>query len=136
MIAMKFCLDCSKDLNVSEFWAQKSRPDGLQKYCKKCLYSRNVANPNRATNTKRSHLKRHYSMALEDYALLLEKYGPGCAVCSSEKHLCVDHNHYSGKVRAILCNKCNTALGLVNDDVELLQRLIIYVEMHNAKELT
>lgn len=40
----------------------------------------------------------------------------------------VDHDHETGLVRGILCPNCNRALGLVRDDVEVLQQMIEYLK--------
>lgn len=42
----------------------------------------------------------------------------------------IDHCHVTGKIRAVLCNKCNTSLGLVNDNQDHLRKLIAYLEAH------
>jgi hypothetical protein len=46
--------------------------------------------------------------------------------------LAVDHHHGTGKVRALLCNRCNIALGYVKEDTDLLRRMIAYLEAHTA----
>lgn len=53
-----------------------------------------------------------------------------CAICCKEKGihgLVVDHDHKSGKVRGLLCNSCNKALGFFQDDIEILTNAINYL---------
>lgn len=42
--------------------------------------------------------------------------------------LSVDHDHISGHVRGLLCRNCNSAIGLLRDDPELIRRAANYVE--------
>jgi hypothetical protein len=44
----------------------------------------------------------------------------------------VDHNHATGVVRAILCSRCNSGLGLFCEDPDLMRRAIDYLETHNG----
>ncbi len=64
----------------------------------------------------------------------IKKYGTlpteSCEVCGSTNRLVVDHNHETGATRGTLCGKCNTALGMANDSVERLAKLILYLENH------
>lgn len=39
----------------------------------------------------------------------------------------IDHCHKTGKIRGILCSRCNTALGGFNDDIKLLDKAINYL---------
>lgn len=66
-----------------------------------------------------------------------EKYGiditttdvpTACEICGGKTRIAYDHDHTTGKHRGWLCMKCNTALGLVNDDVEILKKLIEYLK--------
>jgi hypothetical protein len=72
------------------------------------------------------------------YAELLQKHGDKCAICRAENQsngrrtrLAVDHCHTTGRIRGLLCHRCNTALGLLQDSPELLGRAAAYL---NHKE--
>ena len=41
----------------------------------------------------------------------------------------IDHCHETGKVRGLLCSKCNIALGNFDDDIETLKRAISYLSL-------
>lgn len=88
--------------------------------------------------------KRHYGITYEQYNEMLIAQRGVCAICEKPQafvhpktgepvNLSVDHCHRTGKVRALLCSKCNTALGALDDNVDLLHKAIEYIERH-AKE--
>lgn len=57
--------------------------------------------------------------------------GGRCAICGDPppegRHLHVDHDHDAGDVRALLCGRCNTMLGLAREDPEILASAIAYL---------
>lgn len=69
-----------------------------------------------------------YGLTVEEVQAMRWKQDDCCAVCGDRKPLQVDHCHSTGKVRAMLCNSCNVALGHAKDDPERLRRLIAYLE--------
>ncbi len=76
---------------------------------------------------------RAYGITLEDYNRMFAEQNGCCAICGKhqtelDRTLAVDHCHKSGKVRKLLCIKCNAVLGLVNDNIDLLEELILYVK--------
>ena len=78
------------------------------------------------------HLKVIYGITLEEYSLMFEKQEGCCLGCKKHRSilktdLCVDHCHTTGKVRGLLCNKCNTALGMIEDNKDTLLNLITYL---------
>ena len=77
----------------------------------------------RARDREWKRRKRYevYGMSLADYEAMLERQRGACAICKkSDEALCVDHCHACGKVRGLLCAKCNSALGFCNDSPEHL----------------
>ena len=65
---------------------------------------------------RKSDLAKKYNLTHEQYETMLAAQGGGCAICGStdpgprNKHMHIDHDHATGKVRGILCGPCNTAV--------------------------
>lgn len=83
---------------------------------------------------KNSYLYVEYGMTLDEWKrLLLEQKGV-CAICGKlGKPFCVDHCHRTGKIRGLLCRKCNTAIGQLNDSLELARLAVSYLEKNLTK---
>lgn len=84
-------------------------------------------------------LKHNYNMTIEDYEAMACRQGGLCPICNEPlpviekengKHPPVDHDHTTGSPRGILHNKCNRALGLLNDNSVLCRRAADYLERH------
>lgn len=77
------------------------------------------------------HLKKRYGISQEEYNSLLAKQHGSCAICgkapNARYRLAVDHDHETRKIRGLLCQACNTALGKFNDDISLLKIAIEYL---------
>lgn len=79
------------------------------------------------------HMKRNYGMEFKDYDKMVEKQNGLCAICSSpppnhyKKRLNIDHCHTTGKVRGLLCDACNRAIGLLKDNTKVLNSAIQYL---------
>lgn len=71
--------------------------------------------------------RRLYGISPEELKILQEKQGGRCAICKNERPLNLDHDHKTNKVRGLLCQQCNTALGMLNDSPVLFQRAIDYL---------
>jgi hypothetical protein len=83
---------------------------------------------------RRSGLKRNYNLTVEDYDNRLKAQDYGCAICKSKtsksrttKYLSVDHDHKTGRVRGLLCMKCNHALGNLDDNPETIREALRYI---------
>lgn len=79
-------------------------------------------------------LKSKYGVSMEWYDEQVLAQGGVCYICNrppGNKSLAVDHCHKTGKVRKLLCHKCNVSLGNANDDAFILNAMIEYLEEHN-----
>lgn len=142
----KVCNKCNVDKPVSEYYIdpRRNKPRGI---CKKCMNDAKLAaNRNReGGNNKyqlKYYLKSKYGIELDTYIEMMESTKE-CPLCntplsnrtttkSKGSFKVLDHCHDNGKIRGILCNKCNLALGLIDDNVETLKRMIIYLDAHKV----
>lgn len=79
------------------------------------------------------YLKKKYGISLEQYDAMMEGQNYQCAICGDEledysykTHL--DHCHETGRIRGILCRGCNTGIGMLRDNVDILKSAIKYLE--------
>lgn len=102
------------------------------RYCRDCHATRE----NRRHHQKRTMFAR-YGISPMQYDMLLEKQHDACAICHAiradsgrKRRFCIDHDHATGKVRGLLCNRCNRVLGMVSDSRKLLLALDSYLNEH------
>lgn len=77
-----------------------------------------------------TRLKSRYKIDTEDYQNLFNNQKGLCAICTERPVTDIDHNHVTGKVRALLCRACNLGLGMFRDNPDLLSRAIVYLKDH------
>ena len=133
---MKRCTKCG----AKDFESYKSKPER----CKECVkttsrkYRKENPEKVRATDKKRytderreriyfAHVKKKYGLSESEYRAILAAQGGHCAICPSTDRLVVEHNHDTGEVRGIVCNRCNTALGMSDDSPTRLLALAQYL---------
>lgn len=148
----KYCSKCKTTQPLTNFTKDRQAKDGYCHRCRDCSrracresYWRNRKN-RLAYNKKyhkenphvdrRNNLFRHYGITLEQYNRLLLQQKGQCVICNEKprgntrktQNLYVDHDHTTGEIRGLLCPCCNSALGLVKEDVTILRRMIIYLQ--------
>ena len=89
--------------------------------------------------------RKHYEMKRQNIIInpeaqkLIDSHNGLCNICGSDtagfgrKGFCIDHDHKTGKVRGLLCQKCNIGLGNFNDSPDLLKKAIDYLK--NSSDL-
>lgn len=101
----------------------------------KAYYAAYRASAHGKARVLRAQLKHHYGISEEDYERMMVAQGRVCAICGSTnadgKRLGVDHDHRTGKVRALLCGSCNSLIGYARESVLVLYKAADYVEKHS-----
>lgn len=99
-----------------------------QKYC--APHSAEGPQRERAQMLRRAR-ERQYGLTHDEYLTLLEAQGGTCAICRDSEQrraLAVDHDHVTGQVRGLLCDRCNPMLGYARDSIPVLEAAIKYLK--------
>lgn len=136
---MKTCAKCKERKELSAFPKRKGCSGGFSPRCRACM--RLVWNARFKDNPlelKNKILLREFGINLETYQAMHKKQDGRCMICGESetalscrknrtRDLSVDHCHESGKIRGLLCSKCNIGLGNFRDDILLLGRAMEYL---------
>ena len=134
---MKKCTKCGKTKPKTEFNKDSHTPDGVRRYCRECQKEENkkrrYKNPD---EWKNYHYFAKYGISLDEYNEMFTLQNGCCYICgihSSKlnRNLAVDHCHTTGKVRKLLCTNCNSGIGKLQENIELLQKAISYLKEHS-----
>ena len=148
----KKCNSCGEDKPLVDFHLRShTLKSGEKTYyrrhiCKACHSIQVLERKNRSPEKQeyhrkvafKSHLKRTYGLDLDSYMELCIAQDYRCDICGKDSHstydkkggLYVDHCHKSGKIRGLLCHSCNAAIGHLQEDIEILESAIKYLEKH------
>ena len=119
---MKTCKECRQELSDDCFYIRryKSGKTGLQQVCKTC-----ASVIRKRYHKPHSSIRHKLKLTQDDIDRLT---APGaCENCGSTHRLCIDHNHDTKKPRGLLCHNCNTALGLLKDNTQIILGLSRYL---------
>lgn len=124
------CKKCEVILTDDNWFASSKKACSYA--CKSCLKdrARNYYRKNNVRLTKKL-IQYRYGISETEYNNLFIKADNKCQICKKEqigKSLFVDHSHETKEIRGLLCQKCNSGLGLFNDSTELLKKAIEYLE--------
>ena len=95
------------------------------------------ANPERTENNMLRHNRQRAGYTMEQYDTLLASQGGLCAICGitlksgkGKQAANADHNHKTGEKRGMLCGRCNLAIGMFEDNPDLLRKSTAYLEKY------
>ena len=136
------CRVCNIEKPLDDFHKAPRNFGGRHHRCKRCAYEDNErkrcdpANKARyAKYARRTNLKRYYGISEDEYEQILKDQDFVCAICNepSEKTLAIDHDHNTGRIRGLLCHRCNTGIGLFNDNPDTMDRAISYLRAQHGR---
>lgn len=124
----KPCMVCQKVFTPKTMKGKYCSTDCSRKsYSKKYYQKQTSSDPD---FFKKVNIMSRYGMTMKDWARMFSEQGESCAICNESpegEQWSVDHCHKTGKVRGILCRKCNTGLGAFDDDIEKMIEATLYI---------
>lgn len=148
----KLCHRCKTEKPLEAFHRDTHAPDGLAYWCKICRreyrhtptqkqyhldYSKT---PSCRKRQAQWHFEKTYGLSIGAYEALLKGQNHRCGICQNpilpvgqgrnRDRACVDHDHATGAVRGLLCDRCNRSLGGFLDDPILLRKAADYLDQH------
>lgn len=141
----KTCTKCKIEKSIKNFYKQRQGKYGVGSRCKSCrlkekqtpkYVQKRIAYRKSAlgkASRKREIVKR-YNLTLEQYDKMFEIQNGVCFVCNeanpSGNRLHVDHNHKTGKIRKLLCTRCNLLAGRLEKDNKIVEKIRKYLKAH------
>jgi len=131
----KICTRCKRAYPATfvYFHRHRNRNDGFDPWCKEC----------KSEYHKRYYIQKKYNITIKEYKKRLEQQKNRCAICGINFDILkkiklnqvpgignprIDHNHKTGKIRGLLCDDCNTALGSFQDNPLILIKAAKYLK--------
>lgn len=128
------CKICRSNINkINKEKNSKKQHEYYLKNKDKILTRNKIWSNNNPDKVKNQKLKYAYGITLLEFNQKLKKQNNFCKICNKSllnldsKKIHVDHDHKTGRVRGILCHKCNSLLGLCNDNKIVLENAISYL---------
>lgn len=118
----KRCITCTELKEMSQFDLSARTPDGHRRECKDC------------------RKRQRKLISSTDYDAILATQNGKCGICGVDakdysKRFSVDHDHDhpDEPARGLLCQHCNTLIGMAEEDIAILIQAIGYLDHHNSK---
>lgn len=147
----KYCPTCKQVKNLSEFSTMKTR-SGVASHCKKCTseWGKKYGKTNEGRQKRKALYQKHkekqldqkmrkkFGISLQEYEVMLDKQGRKCMICGrtpeeNGKALAIDHDHKTGKNRALLCSSCNICIGFIEKNALNISKIATYLTTHNIQ---
>lgn len=146
----KQCSECSEHKLYIHFPTVKNRKTGRLKYCNACeslvlakrgekyqAYRKQSTSEygiDNAETIRNRKIKKIYGITQEEYRAICDAQEYKCAICQETPSvLVIDHDHSTGKVRGLLCRQCNSGIGMLKDDIVIVENAFRYLEKARDK---
>ena len=136
------CSSCQETKDSTLFPKATTKKRGFAWECTKCKTARREEKKKSMTAEEWTllhrgyYLKAAYGITLEEYNKKVKQQNHKCAICKADEvdvmnqTLYVDHCHTTNKVRGLLCHPCNVSLGLLKENIEVLDNAKTYLLEH------
>jgi hypothetical protein len=134
-----YCIECYKPRNAKKhkdyYATHKKEVDAKNKKWKENNFERYKKQPSQQPNYRREYKRElTYGISPDEYRKMWAFQRGHCAISGCQNRIRdVDHNHKTGKTRALLCGFCNRALGLFRNSPSLLRNAAKYLEKHGVR---
>lgn len=127
----RVCTLCRVEKPIDEFARERRRPTGFGYVCKECHRKK----------AKKISIKTKFGISLDEFKEIERAQNGNCAICGKKEskkrngrpvRLSVDHDHATGIIRGLLCTRCNTAIGLFEENPRFLRQAVEYLQRHTA----
>jgi hypothetical protein len=132
------CSQCANFKQLGCYSMAAQCKNGIRKTCKTCsnktkatsVAKRSARNPHQRETLR---LRYKYGMTFQEYQTMFDLQNGVCAICKEPettqgKNLSVDHCHATGKIRGLLCHRCNAGIGMLKDNVDIMLSSIAYLK--------
>lgn len=137
----RLCSDCGRFRPLDAFHNSK-RKSRTSKGWMACAECRNKRQRQRYASDEGSriksalrHIKNTYGLTASEFLAMMRRQRNLCGSCGDDmgkgRNRHIDHCHTTGRVRELLCNRCNSALGLLKEDPARMRALLTYLERHS-----
>jgi hypothetical protein len=119
------CRECIRISTKKHYWSNREKRLANQSEWRK-------RNPDKVKHFAENKRLRTYGLTRESHLEMLKSQGFSCAICkepqsSNKRKLHIDHDHETGNVRGLLCSRCNTGIGQLRHDLELIESAFKYL---------
>jgi hypothetical protein len=135
------CPRCKESKPLKAFPRNRRRPTGHHSACRIC-HSKTETKRYHANKPRISAARRHrrHGVSPETFDFLMRTQDERCANCGTSfsahpNSPCVDHDAETGKVRGLLCNRCNLRIGMAHHSIDVLTHDIIYLLRHAPPDM-
>lgn len=121
----RWCPTCKQAVSIEDYIRNAAAPSGFGGRCKPCHNAM----------SKDAYWLRRYGITRDDVQAIRTRQNDRCAICGEPGPEHLDHDHSTGRIRQLLCQRCNHGLGLFRDDPDLLHFAAFYVEGHRSARI-
>lgn len=145
---LKKCSCCKLEKEVINFYKLARSKDGYDHWCKPCYKEKHakyykdnkesyslVAKRSKTKNKEKIkiasrlyHIRKKYNIDEQEFYNMYHAQNGLCGICKVVEATAIDHCHKTNRVRGLLCKNCNTGIGFLKEDIEIMTNAIQYLQ--------